>query len=153
MSEIDDEKREELLEDTKESYQEAKEQQNELKEAIAEEHAGEKIETTTQLAGDVTVEIELRLRGELIDRIADVEAEVEHWEQDDPSFRGASNIADDCSQILADAVTDPNMNKSYFYEIYEELGLQALGALVRTVLEAVEAEQERMQGAVEGFRE
>jgi hypothetical protein len=149
---VDQQERERLKRETQESFAEHKERQNELKEAVAEEHAGEKVKTKTTLAGDVVVDISLYLDGELMDRMADVEAEINAWEQNNPSFRGASEVADNCSQVLADVVDDPAMNKRYFYEVYEETGLQGLGALVENVFSAVEEEQERMDGAMDGFR-
>lgn len=153
MSESEyEEKRQALIEDAKQDYSEKKEQQNELKEAVASEHAGDKIETTANLAGDITVDISLFLDGELMDRMADVEAEIEAWENDDPSFRGASEVADNCAQVLADVVEEPHMTKAYFYEVYQETGLEGLGGLVENVFTSIEKEQERMQGAVDGFR-
>lgn len=150
---VDEQERERLKRDTQQSFAEQKERQNELKEAVAEEHAGSKVETQTTLAGDVVVDLSLHLDGTLMDRMADVEAEIDAWEQGDPSFRGASDVADNCSQVLADVVDDSAMTKQYFYEVYESTGLEGLGALVENVFSAVEQEQERMDGAMDGFRQ
>lgn len=153
MTDNNEDKRQQLIEETKESYEAEKEQQQELKEAVASEHKGEVIETPVTLAGDVTATVHTRLTGELLDRMAHIEQTAEAVQDGDAKASDAPEIADSMAQLLADTLKEDHFNKSYFYEIYRETGLEAIGALFEEVATAIEDEQKRRQGAVDGFRQ
>jgi hypothetical protein len=98
------------------------------------------------------VTLEARLNGELIDKLGKVQERLENAESDERLY-DVTEAADDASQLLADVVVNPEYDKETFYRVYEGLGLEDLGKMLRRAFEALKTERERLSGDAEGFRD
>ena len=146
------EQKQKLKQATAERAQERQQKQQELLEAIAEDDdaGAERIQTTANLVGDITADVDVKLDGSLTDRFSAIEARADSADED--SMIAVSETADDAAQLLADMLADPDYDKQYFYTVYEREGIDALGVILENVGDAIESERERMTGAADGFR-
>lgn len=147
-----EEQKEVILEASKQQKQASDEAQAELLDSLSEEHGTERVQTPVTLAGDVTGTVDVELNGELMDRFGVMEERLEELEDGERGLYRIGEAAEDVSQLLADMLVEPEYNKEFFYGVYEDTNLNAVGALLERVSEAIEDERERMAGAAEGFR-
>ena len=145
------EKRAELIERTKERKQSLTEEQDAILDDIQQEHGGELIETACRITPNHTVDVSVDLNGEFIDRMGEIEDLNERIESGDTMASGTSEVMDKTSQLLADAVDDPEWTKDLFYQVYRENEPKALGELFGNIADAVKKERKRKAGAVDGF--
>lgn len=139
----------ELLNKTRDRYQERKAEQEAFLEQVKEEDGAESISTHVTLVEGFDVDVTVTLDGELTDTLADIE---ERTERENPSAVDVRQTAREAADLLADAVDDPAYPFELFLDVYETEGLPALGTMLKRVLEGVKAERERQQGTAEGFR-
>lgn len=142
----------ETIERTREKRREHKAKQQEVLDSISEEHGGELIETPVSLTSDFQATIKTKMNGEVTDSLAYIEDTIESFEEDEGKVRDLSKTADKAATLLGDVIEEPEYNKELFYNVYLQEDLEALGALIEIVFEAIEEEKKRMRGAVDGFR-
>ena len=141
-----------LQQEAQRDYEQAREEQQEVLSAVAEEDGAEVLETQCNIAGDYTVTLKTKLNGEIMDTISAMDARVERYENGEARAYEVSETADDSAQLLADIIDGPEWDKDTFYEFYKKEGLEPLGEMISRVLNSLQKERERRQGAAEGFR-
>lgn len=149
------ERRERLLEESRETRRELEAEQEQLLESLDDEHGGDLIETPVTLPGDNLATVECVLNGELMDRMAHVDSMLAALDDSDPQPGSMANIGDamdEAAAVLADITREPKYSKEVFFEIYRRYGPEALGAHVEAVFGAIDHETERKAGAAKGFR-
>lgn len=142
----------ELIQETNAKYEERRREQREFLDTVSEEEGAEVLETKCNLMGDYTVNLKAKLNGELMDHMGSVDARLERLENEEGRAYEFSEVADETSQILADAIDDSGWPKSLFYEVYEDEGLEPLGEMLSRVFESLREERERRHGTADGFR-
>ncbi len=141
----------EAIEETKQSYQERQQKQDEFLETLSKQEEAQVVETPVELAEGMTTTVRVKMTGELEETIAEMERMGDRLESNE-SMKELPEIADRACQILADSVTESAYDKETFYKAYQELGSEAIGRMLRRVFEAVEKEVNRQQGEADGFR-
>lgn len=152
MSDTDPEHVRELLDKTQERHEERQEEIAEFHDAVKEESDAEVIETTCNIAGDMTVDVSAKRNGELMDKIGHIEERLEYVESEERGTYKVTEAAEDASQLLADLVDDPHLDKQEFYKVYRSEGLETLGELIESVMQAIETEVKTRRQAADGFR-
>jgi len=147
-----DERRKELIDQTRARHEEAQEEIQEFHEAISEESDAEVLETQYNIAGDIVIDVSAKQNGELMDRMGAVEQKLEKVEQEESGVYRVTEAAEEAAQILADVTDNPEYTKDVFYEVYRTEGLEELGKKLRGAFEAIQNEGERLKGAADGFR-
>ena len=142
----------ELMQEAEQEDQQKREEQQAVLDELAEQEGAEVLETTCNIVGDYTVTLKAKLNGEIMDTISAMDARVERYENGDARAYEVSETADDTCQLLADVIDGSEWDKDTFYEFYRAEGLEPLGELLSRVLESLQTERERKQGAAEGFR-
>jgi hypothetical protein len=142
----------ELMKEAGEQLQQNREEQEAFLETVQAEEGAPVLETTCTLIGEITVDLEAKLDGELMDAMGRIDDRLERAEAGEARAYEISETADEVSQILADAVNDPAYDKRTFYQAYESEGLDALGVMLERAFEALKAEKERREGTADGFR-
>lgn len=137
--------------DAKESYEVAREEQHALLDDVAKEEGADVLETQATIREN-TVPVSGRLNGDLFDRMGELDERVERIERGDARAYEVSETADELAQLLADLIDDPEFTKAGAYNTYRESGIEPLGVILEAVFEALKAEEERRQGAADGFR-
>lgn len=151
MSDIDFDDPESIKSGMRERKQELEQEQQEILGEIQEEHGGELIETPVNIAGDYTANIKTKLNGELISRMGAVQDRLEAGEENE-SLRDIDAAMDEAATILDGIIEEPEYDKKLFFNVYDQEGPESLAAIIEKVFDALEQEQERKQGAVDGFR-
>lgn len=141
----------ELLEKTRDRHREREEKIAEFHEAVQSESSTDVLETTAQIAGDITVDVSARQNGELIDRIGEIERQLQSV-GDNGGVHKVSDAADEAAQLLADLVDDAELTKDEFYTVYRREGFEMLMTMFERISDAIESEAERRRGAADGFR-
>jgi len=142
-----------LVTETEDKFRQNRQEQQEFLDTVSEEEGAEVLETQCNLIGEYTVPLRAKLDGELMDRMGAIDARLERLEQEDGRAYEFGETADEVSQLLDDAIDDPEYHKELFYQVYQNEGLEALGALLENVFESLKAERERREGAADGFRQ
>lgn len=150
-SEIFDDDELAAIADSRESYQERRERQQDFLDTVSDESDTEVLETPCELADGHTVTVKAKLQGELIDKLGHVQERLESAEGDSRMYK-VSDAADDASQLLDDVIVETAYDKDTFYTVYESEGLEALGEMLNKAFGALTDEQDRQSGAADGFR-
>lgn len=153
MADTITDRQKELLEKTNERYEEQQEQIEKFHEAVKSESDAEVIETETNLVGEIVVPVSAKQNGDLIDRMGAIEERLERVERENRGTYEITDAAEDASQLLADVVDEPGLDKQEFYKVYRSEGLEELGKMLETAFGAIQTEAERRAGAVDGFRQ
>ena len=151
MSDLD-QKAADLVQEAQRDYEQAREEQQEVLSAVAEEEGAEVLETQCNIAGDHTVPLKAKLNGKVLDQMSRLDARVERFEDGEARMYEVSETADETSQLLGDVIDDPAWDKDTFYGFYEKEGIGGLGTMLSRVFDSLIKERERRQGAAEGFR-
>ena len=145
-----------LIEDAREFGREKRKENNELLEAVADDYKAPVAETTVTVGDEnpVSLEIEQRLHGDFIDRMENIEARVNKYEDDPEEYEGRliGDTAEDAAELLDQMTVDPGQSKEKFYQVYRVEGLDALGMFLEAAGEGIRREIERQEGEVDGFR-
>lgn len=143
----------EMAQSAKHTFEERREEQAEILDAVREESDALVLEPTCNILADYTVPLKAKMNGELIDRMGSIHEQGTRIEENpEEAFHEVSDVADQMSQLLADAINDPEWSKSLFYQVYREEGFDPLYGMLEEVMDALKAERERKQGVAEGFR-
>ncbi len=142
----------EAIEETKQSYQERQQKQDEFLETLSEQTEVDVVETKVEIAEGITVPVNVELTGELTDRLAEIESLTENIEEQ-KSVKDIPETVDRACQLLADCIDDPAYDKATFYKAYRANNDEAIAKMLRRVFEGVEREQERARGDADGFRQ
>lgn len=143
-----------LAQDAKESYEVQKQEQQEFLDTVAEEEGAEVLETTCNLIGDYTVPLKAKMNGDLMDRMAGVQAQGKQIEANpNEEAHKTPEVVDRMCQILADLIDDAEWNKEKFYAAYRSEGWQPIMKMLNRAFESLEGERERREGAADGFRQ
>lgn len=137
--------------DAKESWEDARAEQDAYLQEVAEEEGAELLETKCNIQGN-TVPVSARLNGELMDKMGRLEDRIERVENGDAGPKTISETADELSQLLADMIDDPEAQKRGFYKMYHDAGIQPLAVILEKLVDAIQQERERQEGVAEGFR-
>lgn len=146
-----EERRQKLREATAKKSRERNENQKALLDAIQSEHGGELIETTVNIAGDITADIEVRDNGDLLDEMGRIQKNLEDAQDRQQAYK-VSEAAEDTAHLLGEIFTDSDYDATYWYDVYRETGLSGLLAVFENVGDSIQSERERLSGAAEGFR-
>ncbi|AHG00924.1 hypothetical protein HALLA_12130 [Halostagnicola larsenii XH-48] len=147
------ERKQRLVDESRETRRELEAEQEELLDSLDEEHGGDLIETRVTLPGGNLAHLEAVMNGELINRISHVDSMLA--ELDDPEPGDMQNIErsmDEAASVLADVTVEAKYSKEVFYEIYVRYGPDAIGEHVGAAFDAIEEEVKRQAGAADGFR-
>ena len=143
----------ELVEETRERHEEREQTQEEILNAVAEESDTAELETTVNLVGNYTVTASAKLYGELMDKLADIDERQKRITEGKGRVAKIPELAEEISELLADIIDDPEYDADLFYAIYEQESAEILGEFIQQILESLQAERERQQGAIDGFRQ
>jgi len=138
--------------DAKQSHEENLQQQEEFLDTVAEEEGAEVLETQCNIIGDYTVPLRAKLDGDLMDAMGRIDGRLERLQNEEGRAYEFGETADEASQLLADAIDDPEWHKSKFYKAYKSEGLKPLGVMLDRVFTALKEERERRRGTADGFR-
>jgi len=145
-------KGEELIAEANEAYDERKQKQKEIVEDISQDHDAEHIQTKCEIAPGYTVDIDVRVNGRFVEKMATIEELTERVANGENTAMGASEIMDEAAQLLADMVDDPDWDKETFYNVYLESNPDVLGDMFDSVGSAISRERKRKQEGIGGFR-
>lgn len=138
--------------DAKKSHKQNKQEQQEFLDTVSEEEGADVLETQCNIMGDYVVPLRAKLNGDLMDAMGRIDARLERLENEEGRAYEFSETADEASQLLADAIDDPEWHKAKFYAAYENEGLKPLGVMLNRVFTNLKEERERRRGVSDGFR-
>ena len=138
--------------DAKQSHEDNLQEQQEFLDTVAEEEGADELDTKCNLMGEYVVPVKAKLNGDLMDAMGRIDARLERLQNEEGRAYEFSETADEASQLLADAIDDPEWHKSKFYRAYENEGLKPLGVMLDRVFTSLKEERERRRGTADGFR-
>lgn len=140
----------ELVEQATEAHEQSREEQHELLEAVAEEDGAPLLETQCEIYG-VVVPVSGRLTGSFIERVEELDAEARKRAEGDGG--GVSDIVRELCEILDGLIDDDELTQRGLYRQYREEGVRPIRTILDETMDALEAEQERVEGTADGFRQ
>ena len=151
MSDDLNERAADMVLETEQEYQEKKAAQHDLLDAVSEEEGAPLLETKCDIHG-VTVPVSGRLTGEFVERIERLDAEAKRRASGDSDESGVSDIIRELAVIIDDVIDDEELTAEGVYRMYQQEGAQPVRTILEEVMDALQREQERVEGTAEGFR-
>jgi len=140
-----------LAQETDEKFEQSREEQHELLEAVASEDGAPLLETQCEIHG-LTVPISGRLTGEFVERIEGLDAEAKRRAEGDGERAGVSDIIRELAEIIDDLIDDEELTADGVYRMYQQEGVMPVRTILEEVMASLRREEERVNGTADGFR-
>jgi hypothetical protein len=151
-SEIFGERGAELVDGAGDLAADADRQRSRLIAAIRDEQGGDTPTTEVKLAEGFTVDVRTRLDGALLNRLSQMERDLERAQEGDGGIAAVQKISKQAATLLADLVKDDSYDEALFLAVYEAEGLDAIGTFLQRIFNAIAEVKQEEREAADGFR-
>lgn len=151
-SEIFGERGAELVEGAGDLAADADRQRSRLIAAIRDEQGGDTPTTEVKLTEGFTVDVRTRLDGALLNRLSQMERDLERAQEGDGGIAAVQKISKQAATLLADLVKDDSYDEALFLAVYEAEGLDAIGTFLQRIFNAIAEVKQEEREAADGFR-
>jgi len=141
----------ELIQETNAEYEQNKQDQHDLLDAVAEEDGAPLLETKCEIYGHV-VPVSGRLTGGFIERVEALDAEAKEIANEENPDRSVSDVIRELAEIGDDLIDDPELTADQIYQVYVDNGPRPVRTVIEEVIESLQREEERVSGDADGFR-
>jgi hypothetical protein len=151
-SEIFGERGAELVGEAEGLAADAERRRDSLIAAIRDEQGGETPSTEVTLADGFTVDVTTRLDGALLNRLSQMEQDLERAQKGEGGIAAVQEISERAATLLADLVLDEDYDQALFLAVYEAEGLDAIGTFLQRIFNAIAEVKQEEREAADGFR-
>lgn len=142
----------ELIDDAKSLAEQTEEKHRTFLQALRENDEESGSTTQVTLVEGFEVTVRTRIDGRILDRLGDMEANLEAAQDGTASVKSVSDTAHQAAELLEDLITDEEYDTPLFLHVYEEEGLEVLGTFLEAIFEAIGEVKQEQQEAADSFR-